>query len=309
GRPERGRLRFGAADRGRRSSGPTRPESRSSGTAARTRGRGVLPALARLDPRRRRGQPLHLHIGNARVVAFDREGRHLRTFGRQGGGPGEILRSGGGIALEPDGTVSIFDFGKLGLVRFDAEGRPLDELRIDAYPAGGRFELVDGGILYQVRTFDASANTRSDALVRVSASGDSTALAHFPAPLVRPVTFASCGITLGGMPRLFAPTLVWDARGERPAVDAGAGSLGHLCAADRRVASVRRVLAPRPTTTALARRDIGEKGMRIGLPVGECFIPADEVIEERGITDVIPAIRDVAVAPDGTLWIQRRVAR
>lgn len=126
---------------------------------------------------------------------------------------------------------------------------------------------------------------------------------------MRPVTFASCGITLGGMPRLFAPTLVWDARGERLAVNAGAEYIADLYAADRRVASVRRVLAPRPTTTALARRDIGEKGMRIGLPVGECFIPADEVIEERGITDVIPAIRDVAVAPDGTLWIQRRVAR
>ena len=47
--------------------------------------------------------------------------------------------------------------------------------------------------------------------------------------------------------------------------------------------------------------------MRISLPVGECFIPADEVIE-AGHPDVIPASA-VAVAPDGTLWIQRRVAR
>lgn len=245
--------------------------------------------------------------GNTRVVVFDSVGNHLRILGRQGGGPGEIQRASGGFAVEPDGTVNVFDFGKLGLVRFDAEGRPLDVRRVEAFPYGGRFEIVDGSILLQLSEFDATRDASDDLLALISESGDSTILARFSSPPMRPVTF-SCGVSISGMAQVFAPTLVWAARAERLAINAGAAYVVDLYEADRRVASVRRDVALRPATSALARREVDD-GMRIGLPTGECVVPADEVIEQRGLADVIPAVGEIAIAPDGTLWIKRRVVK
>ena len=56
-----------------------------------------------------------------RVVVFDTAGRHLRTLGREGGGPGEIQRFPSGLVVAPDGVVSVHDAGKRGLVRFAAD--------------------------------------------------------------------------------------------------------------------------------------------------------------------------------------------
>lgn len=251
-------------------------------------------------------------MGNSRIVVFDPEGKHLRTFGRQGGGPGEILRPGGGIAIEPDGSVSVFDFGKVGFVRFDADGRPLDEWRIGAYPDRGRYEFVDGGILFQASVFNETRDGLDNHLILMTEPDDSTILAHFPPQPVRPVTFASCGISIGGMPKLFAPAPIWAARGGRVATNVRAEYVIDLYEVDRVVASVRRDLVPRPATQALARREFDEGGWRIGIlgaPGGGCTVPVDEVIAEQGVADVIPTIGEIAIAPDGTLWVRRRVSR
>lgn len=117
----------------------------------------------------------------------------------------------GSIAVEPDGTVNVFDFGKLGLVRFDAEGRTLDVRRVEALPHGGRFEIVDGSILLQLSEFDAARDGGADLLALISESGDSTILARFSSPPMRPISF-SCGVAISGMAQLFAPFLVWAAR-------------------------------------------------------------------------------------------------
>lgn len=129
----------------------------------------------------------------------------------------------GSIAVEPDGTVNVFDFGKLGLVRFNAEGRTLDVRRVEALPHGGRFEIVDGSILLQLSEFDAARDAGADLLALISESGDSTILARFSSPPMRPVSF-SCGVAISGMAQLFAPSLVWAARAERLAVNTGAAS-------------------------------------------------------------------------------------
>jgi hypothetical protein len=38
---------------------------------------------------------------------------------------------------------------------------------------------------------------------------------------------------------------------------------------------------------------------------GSCTTPAEEVAEKAGLAPFIPLVKEVAVAPDGTLWVQR----
>lgn len=43
----------------------------------------------------------------------------------------------------------------------------------------------------------------------------------------------------------------------------------------------------------------------IGLPGGECRVPADEVVALRGVASVAPAISAVIVDRDGSIWVER----
>lgn len=56
------------------------------------------------------------------VEEFDSLGAPVRTFGRQGEGPGE-LESPSSLAIRSDGTVAVFDFGRMALVTFEPDGR------------------------------------------------------------------------------------------------------------------------------------------------------------------------------------------
>src|SRR5690606_19312668 len=70
--------------------------------------------------------------------------------------------------------------------------------------------------------------------------------------------------------------------------------------------SIRRDVSPRPASRELAIREVGE-GITIssfGGGGGTCTVPPEKVVDERGVADVLPAIRDIAVAPDGTAWVR-----
>lgn len=61
---------------------------------------------------------------NHRIVHFDRQGRFLGAFGRQGDGPGE-LQFPYGIAELSDGTLVVCEYGNNRVQRFDRRGRSL----------------------------------------------------------------------------------------------------------------------------------------------------------------------------------------
>lgn len=66
----------------------------------------------------------NLHVldaGNQRVLVLDGRGRLLRTIGKQGGGPGELLVPSG-LAVLADGTVVIADLGRSAFSVFNADG-------------------------------------------------------------------------------------------------------------------------------------------------------------------------------------------
>jgi len=62
-----------------------------------------------------------LDQGNSRVLVFDRSGKFVRQFGKQGGGPGEF-QFPQSLAIARDGSVVVFDGGRRGYSVFEPDG-------------------------------------------------------------------------------------------------------------------------------------------------------------------------------------------
>jgi hypothetical protein len=247
----------------------------------------------------------HLFIldrGNHRILVFDGEGRHVREMGRRGGGPGE-LQWPSSIAVAGDGTLTIADIGHRGLVRITATGEPLEHRMIEGW-VGGSIASFGHALLAQLDS--RSAETSRHELIRVDERGRHVVLASDGAPL-RPVDLGC--VRISGMAPLFAPTLVWAAGAEMIAAATGAAYDVHLYDANGPIARVRRDLALRPATRELAIQEVGEKFEVSFGGGGGCVAEPAKVVDERGVAEVVPSIRRLALGPDGTLWVQRFAVR
>jgi hypothetical protein len=72
----------------------------------------------------------------------------------------------------------------------------------------------------------------------------------------------------------------------------------------RRTRILRRDVAPRPVTQAMAEAQYPD-GMTVRMETGPCRIPASEVVQKAGYAETMPAIGAVALDPRGRIWIQR----
>lgn len=239
-----------------------------------------------------------LDPGNHRVLAFDAEGRHLRTLGGRGGGPGE-LQWPQSLMVEADGTLAIADISRHGLVRISPEGEPLESRVLDGW-FGGRIALYDDGMVVQV---DAGGSEEPQSqLVHLVGEQRSTLLSA-PRPQLKPVDLGC--VQIGGMAPYFAPSLTWGTGAGRLVVNQAAGYQLDVYSGHGLVRRIRRDVPPRPATLELAIQEVGESfEVKFG-GGGSCVVPPEKVVEARGFAEVIPAIRKVAVAPDGTVWVQR----
>ncbi len=242
----------------------------------------------------------------ARVVVFGPDGSYLRAMGQQGGGPGE-MKNGYRLDVMPDGTVSVFDWGKMSLVRWDAAGVVLPELRMPPPVTSGTrmMAMFVEGYYITVPGTDA-AGDRLDRLVRV-VKEDTTLVAEAVQPDNGAHMFESCHVGIN-MPPLFTATVRWDYRADALAVAVGAAYAVDVYRDQTRVRSIRRAIPPVQATDALAMAEVG-KGMTISFPGrGRCTVPPEEVAAARGHADVVPNIRDLALTPDGSLWVRRWVS-
>ena len=249
-----------------------------------------------------------------RVVVFDAAGRHLRTFGREGGGPGE-LEMPSSIAVD-DGVVGVWDYGKTGIVRWGPDGSPLPAFISPAFYRGGGLELRPTGAVFTT-TDVRDADAMKDALVVLDTAyeGGEEGWSHLRPVVSRPIpdapmhVFESCRIGFR-LPPLFHPDIEWaPASGERVVVSDETGYVVDVYAvaatATERVASYRRALEPRPASRELAEASLGE-GMTVSAGGGPpCTIPPGEVIEARGFADRIPFIESLVVDPAGRIWVER----
>lgn len=235
------------------------------------------------------------------VEVFDAGGRHVRTLGGAGGGPGEIQRASS-LAVSADGTVAVFDFGKRVLVRFGPAGDTLPELPFPhvPFPSGQRF-LLPVGDGFLVSAYGVGGDHPSNVLRRVGA--DSAEVTRVDLQRGAMAMYESCGGGLN-LPPIFSPEVVWDARAGVVAYSHGPDYAITIVEPDGTVRSVRRDRASVEGTRELAIRELGD-GFRINFGRGPCVIPAAEMVEDRGFMPWVQAIRALAILPDGGLWVER----
>jgi hypothetical protein len=235
-----------------------------------------------------------------RVVVFDSTGEFVRAMGREGGAPDEF-RMVLGFSVSADGTANLFDFGKRGIMRFGPDAQVLDVVSVPTDYRGGAFHL-ESGVLTIPRQLQGEAGPIS-VLSRIAGS-DTSRLAGLPAMQGRPIELASCGMAFSGMAPMFTPTLRWTTRGPRTAVATAAEYDVLVLEGSALIRRIRREITPTTATTALAVQDVGP-GMQVRTEGGVRRCDPLEVVEQRGIADVMPAVSRLALDPAGRLWVER----
>lgn len=260
----------------------------------------VNPASVGVD---RAGNIYVLDATAHHVVAFDGDGRHLRTMGRRGGGPGEMGMPFG-LVVEPDGTVGVVDISKRALVRFGPDGAVVEQQPLPDDFRGGRLVPYAGGMIAPSGRNQDGRMVSTLVHTTTAPGGEPRELVDMLMPEMKPVQLASCGMGFSGMPPVFSPSLRWAAHGERLAVARSDAYDVEVYDGGRLTLRIRRDVPPTPATTALAVQEQGE-GMRVGTEAGFRVCEPQEVVEQLGVAPTIPAIGQLAVAPDGSLLVRR----
>ena len=249
------------------------------------------------------GRVAFLDFDLGRVSVIGRDGRVLATFGRRGGGPGEIVNAR--ILVRTVDGLGVFDDGKLALVSFTPAGRSTGEIPMTAMvgtPSGiltGLVELPDGSWAFAVRERTDSSFRES---LYLRTAGRSRLLVSTPAAPVNLVRLP-CGITLSPGPPVFWPTLRWSVSGMRIAYAATADDRVTIwdAATSESTVVLGGIAPPRATAAAAESLPIG---LRVAMGGAECGLPRDEALRQRGMAKVRPAIERLLLSPTGALWVE-----
>lgn len=237
------------------------------------------------------------------VLVVSADGEIIAIIGRRGEGPGELTEPTSLTATRAD--VAVYDFGKQSLVRWGHTGDVLAEVRMPASFWGPLIRITGDDAVLFTSLARADASTAEQWLLEWSPTGQRQLAAMVRQP-DRVAEFPSCGISGPPISPLFAPELVWDASGSRVAVNTGPEYRIAVFQDGARVRRIERDVSPRRVTRELALAEVGD-GMPI--PIADCVVPAVEVVQGRGYADVLPAVSDVVLAPDGELWVRRGTFR
>lgn len=247
------------------------------------------------------GEIVVLDPGNNRVVIFDESGDFIRTWGREGQGPGEF-QIPTALTVGPDGVVEIYDLGRGRNIRFDMYGELQEDTEGMPGFIGGRVRMYGDARVFRVR--DTSGGVWSLRRIEDGVDGEPELILESDLAPHESVTYRSCGIRLS-LPPLFSQMPAWDAAGNMIAIVKQDEYRADIHSLDGMRRSVARDIEPREATMEDAEVYLGE-GRRWTIGAGEeCVVPPDEVISERGIADHLPMVDDVAWRPGGELWVQR----
>lgn len=245
-----------------------------------------------------------LDRGNHRVLVFGADGRHLRTMGRKGGGPGE-MEFPGSLTVEADGSVGVQDPMLRRMVRFAPDGSVVAPIAFTGSAMIEDASMVGGIPVLLSRAFDPETGSVQELVI--AAEGDTTVLARVETPPGKGGRFPNCAVQIPGLPPIFSPAISWTAVDDRLALSAGAAYEVRIVEGGRHLRTLRRDVAPAPATAQLAEGMVPRGEMHIRFGSGECRIPARDVVEARGFAPLVPAISRIALAPDGSTWVARSV--
>lgn len=269
--------------------------------------------------------------GEARVIVFDRDGGYVRTIGRRGNGPGELM-SPLSVVVLADGRVVVHDLGRRGLQVFAADGTYLESIAYDFADGlpGRDIRSVPAGIVAELRRLPFPTSSpehhaspaRPVAVRPLTPDGEWKTLieaADGESPVVRSGGGASgtmrMAMTIGGS-RAFSPRFAWDVLPDGALV-AGWEAEYRLRLADPagRVTAIleRPTVVPREVTEAdrQAYRKMLEEdgGVVVGGGGGARAAMAAQIRAQRlanlEFADVMPAIFRVVTDPWGRIWVQR----
>jgi hypothetical protein len=234
-----------------------------------------------------------------RVFVLGADGQVADSFGRRGEGPGEMVDPMA-ISVSSAGDVAVVDPGAHRIVRWDRQGRPLDPIAIRVALDHPRMVVAEGRVWYT--TAERVGEDRAEYHLVADGPTGRVIVAALPKPSRRVGDFPSCGARAISVTPLFAPTIHWDRSGDRTIVNAGAGYRLQLFRGTTPVATLTRDIAPAPATPEAAEREAA------GWLLNDCVVPPAEVLRVAGYLERIPVVSAVALAPDGTVWVERRVA-
>jgi hypothetical protein len=240
-----------------------------------------------------------LDLSRARVVVFDSAGTPLRSFGGKGSGPGEIEEPIA-MAVGDDGHVVVADAGRMVAVSWDSAGHLADVTEsVHPLPLTHKtIEIAGGELLTIEEQPEASGDTVVWRLL-----GRRGTIAAVRLPRGRPVNI---GCAMGDFAPLFAPDVVWDVGRDRVAYAEGTSyQLEVLTEGARARLRLRRNIEPREVTASLAAREAESGIIRLGPYRMKCTSPAAMRVEKQGYWPLLPAVADLEVAPDGSLWVER----
>jgi len=239
-----------------------------------------------------------LDAGNYTVAKFDPTGRHIRSFGRQGEGPGEFGFPSD-MAVHRDGSVAVYDFDGRGLSRFDPDGEFTGTLPLPG-PLQRQVALLDAGHVVAAVTQGTPSPDSTDLklLVIREEEVELTNVRQFTRP--EPREF-SCG-SRPGVP-YFGPRVVWAAAGGRVAFSDDETYSVQIVEPDGATGVWARDLPPIRSTLELAAWEVADGD---SLRSFGCSIAAEEAARQFGYGDVAPTVESLSVAPDGGVWVRRR---
>jgi hypothetical protein len=274
----------------------------------------------RLAARLRDGGLAVVDGASREVRFFDGDGRHLRSVGRRGAGPGEFDNITAALLL-PGDTLLLLDARNRRLTRVPAAG---DSLREQPLPpqATGALRLVgarpDGRVVLAAEppvpfpermgysyvraplallVVDAEA-AQADTVATVDGA-DGVYWADDSGGMVR--------VTNVGLPFGYAPAYALSGSEVVLTWDAGA-SLAVLDDAGRLVRIVRRRDAPpQPVGRELRERYVawmGELARERGAPAAEAEAAARDRLGAAPAGHMVPHFDRVAAAPDGGVWVR-----
>ena len=235
------------------------------------------------------------------VREFGPDGIELRSLGRKGQGPGEF-QIPFGLVARPGGGIWVLDIAKRAFVTFDSGGTPGPEVSFrEAGTVVGAAMAQDGLVLQVQRRSGNPVSPLEDLLV---ARGADTTVLFSIAMSRKPARFESCGVAVA-MPQLFSKRLGWSTHGRGIIATREDGYIIDRFSGDSLVSRISRDIPVQLTTMEMAERELGE-GMALGVGDRTCKIPPDEVVEKLGMSGSLPVVDNVALAPDGTIWVKRR---
>jgi formylglycine-generating enzyme required for sulfatase activity len=235
-----------------------------------------------------------------RVVVFTANGAYVRTIGRAGGGPGEF-RSPTALALDESGALAVWDAQRGIISRWSAEGDLLNEQRAPVSYWGPGFAIRRDGVVVVTET--TTGDQRRQSLVKASGGGGAVEIFAVTQDLVP--------LRLPGMdmaaPRIFAPDVVWTARGDTILVLDGPGYRVDAYVGGRLVGSARRDVGPIPVTGEMAAARVAG-GPYQGFMRRMGLTPV-QIAAALGYEEVTSPVEWIATDPSGNLWLSRGSGR